>query len=315
MAPTSKKAVVQTPDNIIMSFPPSLRPYAELMRIHRSLGFYLNTTPYWIGIAYSASIGTDISVATILHRTALLSIWSFFLRCGGCVWNDLIDLDLDREISRTKSRPLPRGAVSPQAAALFAVALFACGSSTLFFLPSECIIEAVIIILAALFYPFGKRLTDYPQLTLANIGWAIPMTMHSFGLDLSDWITPTVCMFLFIATVIIMIDFIYSCQDTEEDVKVGVKSMAVRFKDYVSLVAFSLLYTSTALFASVGWLIGLGLPFFIISVGGHFFGFRKLLKATEAGKSAGVETSAKKSCFLASMLWLLGFGIEYSLRV
>ncbi|KAJ5223933.1 hypothetical protein N7468_008475 [Penicillium chermesinum] len=306
-----KKASPEPPGRILGSLPPSIAPYAELTRIHRLLGFYLNTSPYFVGVAYSASLSSEqIPLAMLAHRTALLTIWSFFLRCAGCVWNDLIDLDLDRQISRTRSRPLPRGAVSPAGAVLFTAALFACGSSVLLFLPSECKLEAGIVVFAALLYPFGKRVTDYPQLTLGNIGWAIPMSMHSLGISPLDHLVPTICMFLFIATVIIMVDVVYSRQDTEEDLKVGVKNMAVRFRDSMYPLAYFLFYLSTAFFASAGLLTGLGLPFFIVSVGGHFFGFGNLLKSTQVGKAAGVESSAKSSCFLASIFWVLGFGIE-----
>nr|BAW27606.1 putative prenyltransferase [Aspergillus stellatus] len=295
------------------STPISLSPYAELMRLHRPLGFYLNTSPYLVGIAFSASISTDfpVPVSILLHRIVLLIIWSFFLRCSGCVWNDIIDLDLDRQISRTKSRPLPRGAISIQNAVLLTIALFACGWSTLLFLPRECSLEAGIKTFFALLYPFGKRYINYPQITLGNIGWAVPMSMRSLGLSPREHLMPTVCMSLFIATVIIMVDVIYSCQDTEEDVKVGVKNMAVTFRDCVNVVIYSLFYLSIFLFASAGWLIGLGLPFFIVSVGGHYFGFGNLIKATRVKKLTGVESNAKSSCFLASIFWLLGLGIEY----
>ncbi|KAJ5385124.1 hypothetical protein N7517_003035 [Penicillium concentricum] len=314
MASVNEKEAPQTQSKILKLLPSSLLPYAELARIHRLLGLYLNTSPYFVGIAFTASIAPEIPVSILLHRLVLFSIWSFFLRCAGCVWNDLIDSDLDAQIARTKSRPLPRGAISKRNAAIFTVTLFACGSSVLLFLPSQCTIEAIIKIFFALLYPFGKRFSDYPQVILGNIGWAIPMTMHSLGVDPLQHLIPTVCMFFFIATVIIMVDVVYACQDTEEDLKVGVKSMAVRFRNSIPILAYGLFYISTALFASVGLLTGLGLPFFVVSVGGHFVGFNNLLKATQIGKSSGLEHSAKVYCLLSSIFWVLGFGIEYCLR-
>ncbi|KAJ6179788.1 hypothetical protein N7519_010249 [Penicillium mononematosum] len=272
---------------ILDSFPSRIAPYAELMRIHRLLGFYLNTSPYLVGVAFSASISsTKIPIAVLFHRAMLLSIWSIFLRSG----------------------------VSPSNALLLTVALFACGGSVLVFLPWACTVDCLIITFFALLYPFGKRFTDYPQITLMNIGWAIPMAMHSLGLDPLSQITPTVCMFLFIGSVIIMIDVIYSRQDTEEDLKVGVKSMAVRFRDSIQLLSCSLLYASTGFLAMAGVLTGLGVSFFIVSVGGHFCGFWILLKATQVGKSSGVESYAKSAFFLATLFWLFGFLIEYCLR-
>ncbi|KUL81853.1 hypothetical protein ZTR_09748 [Talaromyces verruculosus] len=250
----------------------TLAAYGELMRVHRPLGFYLNTSPYIVSVAFAASASpARIPLNLIAHRTALLCVWSFFLRCGGCAWNDLIDSDLDCQVSRTRSRPIPRGAVSKTDAALLTLVLF---------------------------------------LTLANIGWAVPMAMHSLGLDTLTQLKPTVCMYMFIATSIIMVDVIYARQDTEDDTKAGIRSMAVRFRNSINFVAYSLLYTSTAFLAAAGAFTGLGLPFFIVSVGGHFIGFLILLQATRVGKSSKVEAHTKSPFFLATVFWVLGFVTE-----
>lgn len=300
---------------ILNSLPAGLAPYGELMRVHRLLGFYLNTSPYLVGVAFSASISpTKIPLAVICHRTMLLSIWSIFLRSAGCVWDDLIDMDLDSQITRTKTRPLPRGAVSPTNAFILTVGLFLCGGSVLMHLPPNCAVDCLIITFFALLYPFGKRFTNYPQITLMNIGWAVPMAMHSFELDPLAQLQATICMYLFIGLVIIMIDVIYSRQDTEEDLKVGVKSMAVRFRDSIQFLSYALLYASSGFLALAGLLTGLGLPFFVVSVGGHFCGFSILLRATQVGKASGVESYAKTAFFLATIFWLLGFMIEYCVR-
>lgn len=315
MAQENEKEEVYTKDGILSYFPASLAPYGELMRVHRPLGFYLNISPYLVGVAFTASISsTSIPTDRFLHRTILLSTWSFFLRSAGCVWNDIIDSDLDRQISRTKSRPIPRGAVSEKNAVLFTIILFACGVYAVSFLPRLCILDCSIITFFALLYPFGKRFTDYPQMTLANIGWAVPMAMHSFGLDPLARLKATICMYMFIATVIIMIDVIYSRQDTEEDMKVGVKNMAVRFRDSIHLVAYCLLYASTAFLATAGALTGLGPSFYIVSVGGHFAGFSILLQASQVGKSFKVEAYSKSAFLFATVFWVLGFVIEYFVR-
>ncbi|KAF7172378.1 hypothetical protein CNMCM5623_004586 [Aspergillus felis] len=256
-----------------------------------------------------------LPATVLLDRVLILALWSLCLRSAGCVWNDVIDMDLDRQIARTKLRPLPRGAVSPWSAVMLTTGIFACGGSLLYFLPRECAIEALIKIFFALLYPFGKRFTDFPQLILVNIGWAIPMSMHSVGLDPLQYKKPTFCMFLFIALVIVMVDVVYSRQDTEEDVKVGVKSMAVRFKDSIDALAYALFYASTGALLAAGVYSGLGLSFRILSVGGHFVGFLYFLKATGAGNTPHVESYAKLACLIASLFWVVGLLMEYCLRV
>ncbi len=43
------------------------------------------------------------------------------MRGAGCTWNDILDRDLDAKVARTRSRPIPSGQVSAQAAAFLAV--------------------------------------------------------------------------------------------------------------------------------------------------------------------------------------------------
>jgi 4-hydroxybenzoate polyprenyltransferase len=241
----------------------------------------------------------------------ILTLWSLIQRWGGCAWNDTIDQDLDRQIVRTKGRPIPRGAISTFNAILFTAFLFLCGLSlVLTMLPIQCVTEACIILFFALLYPFGKRFTNYPQLTLANIGWAIPMSMHSMGVFPLDHLPPTVCMFMFIAMVVIMVDVLYARQDLDEDMKVGVKSMAVHFRDSIWTLIYSLFFGSTAMLIAAGVLAKFGLPFFSISVGGHFFGFMVLLQTSEQEPSSRMEWYAKSSLLFAMTLWIVGLVME-----
>jgi 4-hydroxybenzoate polyprenyltransferase len=296
--------------------PATLVPYGELLRIHRALGYYLNTSPYIVGIAYTAATApTKLPIELLLDRLLLLTLWSFILRSAGCAWNDLIDVDIDRQISRTQSRPLARGAISLPTAAIFTACLFALGCSLLLFLPSECALDAGIELFFALLYPFGKRFTDHPQLILINIAWAIPMAMHSLSMEAGSQIVSMLFMCVFIATVIVMIDLVYSRQDTEEDLKVGVKSMAVRYRDCIDTMAYSLFAISALALLFGGVFGGLGVPFVLFSVGGHVVGFGRFLRASLQTGPAGVESRAKSSCLMASVFWLLGLGIEYAVRV
>ncbi|KAL2826229.1 alpha-L-arabinofuranosidase B-domain-containing protein [Aspergillus cavernicola] len=231
---------------ILSKLPPSVVPYAELLRIHRPLGYYLNISPYVVGIAYTAAIApTTIPPTILLNRLLLLSLWGFLIRSGGCVWNDLIDADIDRQISRTRLRPIPRGAVSNLSAVLLTAAIFSCGGSLLFLLPPQCTVEAGFVLFFALLYPFGKRFTDHPQLILVNIAWAIPMAMSSLGVNPLHYRSSTLSMCSFIASVIVMIDVVYASQDAEEDMKIGVRSMAVQYRATIDYLAYCLLFFGT----------------------------------------------------------------------
>jgi 4-hydroxybenzoate polyprenyltransferase len=302
---------------ILSKLPPSITPYAELLRIHRPLGYYLNISPYVVGVAYTAAISPVSLPATVLfNRLIILCLWGFLIRSGGCAWNDLIDMDIDRQVSRTKLRPLPRGAISPTSATLLTAIIFGCAGLLLLLLPSQCTVEAGMILFFALLYPFGKRFSDYPQLILVNIAWAIPMAMSSLEVDPLGSPSSTLSMCIFIASVIVMIDVVYACQDAEEDKKVGARSMAVRYSDITDRLAYGFFFSGTISLLLGGVLRGLGLPFIVLSVGGHIFGFLRFLRVTlsEGTKSVLVESRAKSSCLLATVFWVLGFFVEYLAR-
>ena len=52
----------------------------------------------------------------------LFLIGAFAMRGAGCTWNDITDRDLDAQVERTRSRPIPAGQVSVPQAAAFLVA-------------------------------------------------------------------------------------------------------------------------------------------------------------------------------------------------
>lgn len=298
-----------------MSLISGLGPYAELVRLNRTLGYCLNSFPYFVGFAYGKSLSqTPIATAVLLERFFILTFWSILLRWGGCAWNDIIDQDLDRQITRTKSRPLPRGAITTSNALIVTTAIFLSAILLLLRLPRTCMIEAAIVIFFGLLYPFGKQLINYPQLILTNIAWAIPMSMRSVGVDPIDHLAPTTCLFLFIGTLIVIMDVLYACQDIEDDLKSGVKSMAVHFRHAINPLVHSLFLGSTGLLIAVGVLAEFKFPFFVLSVGGHFFGFRFLLATLKQKPSPLVEKNAKLAVCSALTLLILGLVVETQAR-
>ena len=51
------------------------------------------------------------------------AIGAFAMRSAGCVYNDIVDRDLDRSVERTRLRPLASGRVSVRAAWVLVIAL------------------------------------------------------------------------------------------------------------------------------------------------------------------------------------------------
>src|SRR3954471_16900632 len=90
---------------LIGALPSPLRPYASLMRLDRPIGAWLL---FWPGAWAVALAGLGPHGITLILWLAL-GAWT--MRSAGCVWNDIVDRDLDRKLERTRLRPLASGRV------------------------------------------------------------------------------------------------------------------------------------------------------------------------------------------------------------
>jgi 4-hydroxybenzoate polyprenyltransferase len=204
-----------TPDSqhqgLVAYLPRAFQPYALLARFDRPIGWWLLFWPCAFGIALAGGLR---------ERWDLLFwmlIGAIAMRGAGCVWNDMVDRDLDRQVARTASRPIASGMVSMRAAAMWAGALCLIGLAVLVQLPWLAQVVAVA-------YPFMKRITWWPQAWLGMV--------YSWG-ALVGWVAvggpvgPAVLM-LYAGCILWTIgyDTIYALQDIEDDALVGVKSSA-----------------------------------------------------------------------------------------
>jgi 4-hydroxybenzoate polyprenyltransferase len=203
---------------LIGALPSAVRPYASLMRLDRPIGAWLL---YWPG-------AWAVALAGLGHRGIALLLWlglgAWAMRSAGCVWNDIVDRDLDRQVERTRLRPLASGRVSLTGAWTLLVALCLIGLLVLLQLPRLAQILALASLAPVAAYPFMKRITWWPQAWLglvfswaALVGW--PSVRGELGL------TPLLLYAGSIAWVI-GYDTIYALQDREDDALVGVRSSA-----------------------------------------------------------------------------------------
>ena len=202
---------------LIGSLPAALRPYASLMRIDRPIGTWLLFWPCAWGVALNGGTWT---------LYAMFALGAFVMRSAGCVYNDIVDRDLDRQVERTRSRPLASGRVSPRAAWTLTIVLSLVGLIVLLTLTPVAQIVALASLALVAAYPFMKRLTWWPQAWLglvfswgALVGW--PAATGSLG-----W--PAILLWAGSVAWVIGYDTLYAIQDIEDDALVGVKSSARR---------------------------------------------------------------------------------------
>jgi 4-hydroxybenzoate polyprenyltransferase len=155
------------------------------------------------------------------------------MRSAGCVYNDIVDRDLDRRVERTRLRPLASGRVTIRSAWVLIGLLCLIGLIVLLQLNITAAVVALISIAPVAAYPFMKRVTWWPQAWLGIVfSWGALVGWPSVTGSLSR--TPFLLWFGSIAWVI-GYDTLYAIQDIEDDALVGVKSSARRLGDKAPL--------------------------------------------------------------------------------
>ncbi|MET0307660.1 MAG: 4-hydroxybenzoate octaprenyltransferase [Sphingomonas sp.] len=200
--------------------PAAARPFALLARFDRPIGWWLL---FWPGAWAIALSGQAVARWDLLLWFLLGSI---AMRGAGCVYNDIVDRDLDRQVARTRSRPLASGAVTLKAAWVWLFALCLVGLVVLVQLRPFAVWMALASLALVAAYPFMKRITWWPQAWLglvfswaAVVGWAEAPDVH---------LTPGLLLYAGSIFWVIGYDTVYALQDVEDDALVGVRSSARR---------------------------------------------------------------------------------------
>ncbi|MCJ1266490.1 Para-hydroxybenzoate--polyprenyltransferase, mitochondrial precursor (PHB:polyprenyltransferase) [Lobaria immixta] len=260
---------------LMSSLPISLIPYAELMRLHKPAGYYAFYIPHLIGTLYASVLMTPIpSLLHLLRANILLIVGSLFLRGAACTWNDTLDAPLDRLVARCRYRPVARGAVSPLAANIFAMIQSVFGAIILYQLPPTCYPPATILVMTIGIYPLAKRITNYPQallgfsLAVGQFVGAASMGMDLLQLTRREVIAAMGCLYVSNIVNAVIYDAVYAHQDLKDDLKAGVKSVAVAWQDYTKPVLCLLSTAEIILLGAAGYLMRMGPIYFASSVFG-----------------------------------------------
>ena len=207
--------------------PQRARDLIQLARFDRPIGAWLL---YWPGAWAIALSGRAFVRWDLLLWFGLGAV---AMRGAGCVYNDIIDRDLDARVARTRERPVASGRVSLKLAWGWLIALCLVGLVVLLQLNLTAAIVALASLGAVAAYPFMKRITWWPQAWLglvfswgALVGW--PAVTGSVAL-------PALLLWLGSIAWVVGYDTLYAIQDIEDDALVGVKSSARRLGDKAAL--------------------------------------------------------------------------------
>lgn len=207
----------------LLTNPNKRRAVVHLTRLHRPIGIFLLLWPTLWALWVAADGWPAPRVLVIFLLGTVL------MRMAGCAINDFADRNVDGQVARTRDRPLATGALSGKEALLvFGVLTTLAFGLVLFTNPLTIALSFGGVALAAT-YPFMKRYTHLPQLVLgAAFSWAIPM---AFAAQTGS--VPALAWLLFVATVLLTVayDTMYAMVDRADDLKAGVKSIAIALGD------------------------------------------------------------------------------------
>ncbi len=203
----------------------------KLLRLDKPTGIFLLFWPCTWGLAIGSSSTNDRNL--FYYYLILFFLGSVFMRSAGCVYNDIIDRNIDVKVLRTKSRPIAIGSISTTSGWVIILLLIFASLIILFQFNLNSIIFGLSSGLLVIVYPFMKRITYWPQLFLGFtfnwgviLGWLV--LENTFSL---------IPILLYASAIIWTLgyDTIYGAQDIEDDLKIGVKSTSIKFKKKMKL--------------------------------------------------------------------------------
>ena len=231
---------------IVAALPQPWRDYAQLARFDRPIGWWLLFWPCAWGLLLAGGQSEWALLAWLL-------LGSVAMRGAGCVFNDIVDADLDRQVARTALRPVASGRVSKRAAWAWLVVLCLIGLVVLLQLRviAQMVALGSLALVAA--YPFMKRITGFPQAWLGLVfTWGVPVGWFALRSDRFE-----VMAALYAGSVLWCVgyDTIYACQDREDDASVGIGSSALTLGQHLRSGVAGFYAGAVFLWALAFWLL------------------------------------------------------------
>ena len=208
-----------------------LRIIIQLTRLDKPIGILLLFWPCVWGLTLGYYFNSETTL--YLKYIILFFLGSVLMRSAGCIFNDIVDKDLDKKVQRTKERPIASGKVSVLRAFIYIVVLCLIALLILLQFNWLTITLGMGSMILAFAYPFMKRITYWPQLFLGlSFNWGIVMGWTAITNSMS--LEPII---LYLAAIFWTLgyDTIYGLQDVSDDEVIGVKSTSIKFKNNVKV--------------------------------------------------------------------------------
>lgn len=297
---------------LISKLPSTWIPYAELIRLDKPTGTYYLFFPCLYSTLMAAPLATPMaSVLEVISTAGMFFAGALIMRGAGCTINDLWDRNLDPHVERTKFRPIARGAISPPKAIVYLGFQLLAGLGVLLSFPSQCFFYATPSLILVALYPLAKRVTNYPQAVLGlTFTWGAWMGFPALGIDLLSHTDIAISAALLYASCwawTMNYDMIYAHMDIKDDVKAGIKSIALAHEHNTKAVLSGLTMMQVSLLAAAGYFSGAGPIFSVVSCGGAALSLTTIIRR--------VDLKDPKNCWwwFKNGAWLTGGVISLGL--
>ncbi|OQR70775.1 4-hydroxybenzoate polyprenyltransferase [Tropilaelaps mercedesae] len=246
-------------ERLVSGSPQWLQPYLQLVRVERPVGTWLTLLPSLWALTSAAPAATlpDPRLAVLFCTGA------FLMRGFGCTVNDMWDRDIDRQVERTRYRPLAASKLSRWDAFWFAGGQAGLAALVLLQLNWHTVCLGLASLGIVVVYPLMKRFTYWPQAVLAIVfNWGVLLGFSAVqGINMV-W-PAALPMYLAAFSWTVIYDTIYAHQDKKDDLVVGIKSTALRFGTRTPIWLSAFTATMTTGLIGTGFAEGMGWPYFI----------------------------------------------------
>ena len=221
--------------------------FTNLLRLNKPIGIFLLFWPCAWSLAMSQWF--VLNNYLFIKYLILFFIGSIIMRSAGCVYNDIIDKKIDIKVQRTKNRLIASGKITIKTAWLVILLLLIPAVIILFQFNNFSKILGLSSGLLIVTYPFMKRITFWPQLFLGfTFNWGVLLGWSVFFENLT---IETIILYMAGVFWTLGYDTIYALQDRRDDLKIKVKSTAIKFghdlKNFLSFCYISLITLLIAL--------------------------------------------------------------------
>ena len=201
-----------------------LDAYEKLIRLDRPIGILLLLWPTLWALWLAAGRMPNLMLAWIFVLGTIL------MRSAGCAVNDWADRDFDREVERTRERPLAAGRIRPWEALAIAAALALAAFALVLQLNRLTILLSIAALAITVVYPFTKRFFSLPQAWLGiAFSFGIPMAFAAQR----DAVPPLAWALLAANFFWVMAyDTEYAMVDRNDDLRIGIRTSAILFGAY-----------------------------------------------------------------------------------